>query len=187
MRSPLRSALRRSVCGARSLRVAVVWLNDGFGSGIGRFLLRQNRHDVIHDIVRLVANLEELQVFWRNLSLLQHRTLQPLDQTFPVRRTDQRNGEMQDLSRLDQGESFEQLIGGPESSREDDESFRILDEHRLAHEEVAEVDPELYPSIQLLLEGKLDIAANGKAAAFRAPAVRGFHDPRPSSGDDGET
>ena len=33
---------------------------------------------------------------------------------------------------------LEQLVEGAEATREDDEALGVLDEHRLAHEEVAE-------------------------------------------------
>ena len=54
----------------------------------------------------------------------------------------------------------------------------VLDEHRLPHEEVAEVDREVEVGIAELLEGELDVAADRVAAGLAGPAVGGLHDAR---------
>jgi hypothetical protein len=64
--------------------------------------------------------------------------------------------ELVDLAGLHEGQRLEQLVHRPEAAGADDERLRVLDEHRLAGEEVAELDAEVDPLVQALLEGQLD-------------------------------
>ncbi len=93
---------------------------------------------------------------------------------------------MSDLAGLDQRERLEQLVHRAEAAREDDERLRVLHEHRLAHEEVAEVDGRGDVVVHPLLERQLDVAADRLAAGLRRALVRGLHDARPAAGDHGE-
>src|SRR5256885_14772011 len=94
---------------------------------------------------------------------------------------------LKDLSRLDQRQRLEQLVECTEAAGEDDEGHRVLDEHRLPHEEVAEVDERIDVRIRSLLEGQLDVAADRAAAAeLRAP-IRRFHYAGARARDDRES
>jgi len=61
------------------------------------------------------------------------------------------------LARLRQGQRLEELVERAQAAWEDHESPRVLDEHVLAHEEVAELDAEVDVCIQLLLARQLDL------------------------------
>jgi hypothetical protein len=92
-----------------------------------------------------------------------------------------------DLAGLDQRQRLEQLVHRPEAARQDDERAGVLHEHRLAGEEVPELDAEIDVRVDRLLVGQLDVAADREPAAFLAAAVRGLHDPGTAAGDDRET
>ena len=51
--------------------------------------------------------------------------------------------EVVDLAGLDERQRLEQLVERAEPAGKDDEALRVLHEHRLAHEEVAEVQREV--------------------------------------------
>ena len=67
------------------------------------------------------------------------RALQPAHEAGPVVPAEEDHGELVDLAGLDQRERLEQLVERAEAAGKDDERVRVLDEHRLPHEEVAEV------------------------------------------------
>ena len=73
----------------------------------------------------------------------QERAADPVEQARPVRRADQHDREVADLAGLDERERLEQLVERPEPAGQDDEAVGVLHEHRLAREEVAELDPEV--------------------------------------------
>ena len=93
---------------------------------------------------------------------------------------------MHDFSGLDQRQCLEQLIHGAEAAREDDEGFRVLDEHRLAHEEVVELDAEVDELVEALLERQLDVETDRQTATFTGAHVGRFHYARAAASDDGE-
>src|SRR5207245_9180455 len=90
------------------------------------------------------------------------------------------------LARLDERERLEQLVERSQSTREDAEGLRVFHEHRLAHEEVAELHPQVDVVVEVLLEGQLDVAADRQAASLLRPPVGRLPDPGPATGDDGE-
>ena len=71
-----------------------------------------------------------------------------------------------------------------EPARQDHEGLRVLDEHRLADEEVAEVHAEVDPRVQVLLERQLDAEADRQAARLLAAPVHRLHRARTTAGDD---
>ena len=91
---------------------------------------------------------------------------------------------MLDLASLDERQRLEQLIERAEAARKDDEALGVLDEHRLAHEEVAEVQRQIDPVVDRLLVGQLDAQPDRNAACLRRALVGGLHDPRTAAGDD---
>ena len=66
----------------------------------------------------------------------------------PVLTADQHDRERGDLLGLDQRQRLEQLVEGAEAAGEHHEALGVLHEHRLAGEEVAEVDPDVDPLVQ---------------------------------------
>src|SRR4029077_20987521 len=83
-----------------------------------------------------------------------------------------------------QGQRLEELVERAEAAGEDAEGLRVLHEHRLAHEEVAELYYERDVLVEPLLEGQLDVAPDRYAPAIARPAVRRLHDPWAAAGDD---
>ena len=83
---------------------------------------------------------------------------------------------MLDLAGLGQRERLEELIEGAEAAGEDDETTRVLDEHVLADEEIAELDAQVDVPVHRLLVRQLDVASNGQTTCFVATAVDGLHD-----------
>src|SRR5439155_5558234 len=61
-----------------------------------------------------------------------------------------------------------------------------LDEHRLADEEVVEVEQQVEVRVGHLFERQLDVAPDRESAPLLAALVGGLHDPGASAGDDGE-
>src|SRR6266496_4117908 len=123
-------------------RLRTVRLRDITRSRSRGFLRRRVGHlagldDVADRLVNVVGDGEHVQVGGRDLAVLEHRVAHPVDQPTPVRRT-------------------EQFVQRAESARHYDEPLRVLHEHRLAGEEVAEVHADVDPLVQAVLEGQLD-------------------------------
>ena len=59
----------------------------------------------------------------------------------------------------------------------------VLHEHRLAREEVAELDAEVDVRVEVLLVRQLDVAADRQAAALRQPRFAASMMPGPAAGD----
>src|SRR5690606_25355598 len=74
----------------------------------------------------------------------------------------------------------------PEAAGEDHEALGVLHEHRLADEEVPEVERDVDEVVALLLERELDVAADGERPRETRPPVRGLHDAGTAPGDDRE-
>ena len=88
---------------------------------------------------------------------------------------DEDDREVADLAGLDEGQRLEQLVHRPEAAGQDDEAVGVLDEHDLAHEEVAELDAEVDVRVEPLLVGQLDVAADRQSPALAA--ARGWRPP----------
>ena len=102
---------------------------------------------------------------------------QPVDEAGPVGGAEQNDREAGDLAGLHQGERLEQLVQRPETAGQADERLGVLHEHRLAREEVPEVDPQIHPLVEPLLERQLD--AEPDRVAARLAGNRGW--PLPST------
>src|SRR5207248_9439042 len=74
----------------------------------------------------------------------------------------------------------------PEAAGKDAERFRVLHEHRLADEEIPELHAQVDVIVEVLLEGKLDVAADREAARLLGAPVGRLHDSRAAAGDDRE-
>ena len=82
----------------------------------------------------------------------------PVRHRRPVLRPVQHNRKVQDLARLDQRERFEQLVHRAVAAGKDDEAFRVLGEHRLADEEVVELERKIDVGVEALLCREIDVA-----------------------------
>src|SRR6266511_53159 len=133
-------------------------------------------------LARVVGDMEQIQVRRGDLPLPRHPIPQPVGQAAPVRSAEQDHRKVSDLPGLDQGQGLEQFVHRPVAAGEDDEGGRVFHEHRLAHEEIAEVDRPLDVWVDPLLERQLDVAADGEPDPPLAATVRGFNDPRPTAG-----
>src|SRR5690606_871869 len=109
----------------------------------------------------------------------------PLDESAPESTPHEDDREADDRAGLDERERFEELVERAESARQDDESAGVLDEHRLADEEVAELDAQVHVVVEAGLERQLDAQTHGHAVRLLRTAVAGLHDARPAPGDAG--
>src|SRR5687768_17047246 len=136
------------------------------------------RHHRARRLGGIVRDEDEIHVARRDLLLEQHARLEPANQPCPVVPAHQNHRELIDLPGLDEGQRLEELIERPEPAGEDDEGDRVFDEHRLPHHEVAEVDERIDVRIGALLEGQLDVAADGASAGVARAAIGRLHDAR---------
>ncbi len=121
----------------------------------------------------------------RDLARLDHPRLEPVHEPGPVVRPHEDDGEARHLAGLHEDEGLEELVERAETTRHEDEALGVLHEHRLADEEVAEVDADVDVGVQALLERQLDPEPDRGALGLDAPAVGSLHDTRPAAGDDG--
>src|SRR5450759_1925029 len=134
----------------------------------------------------IVGHEHEIQISLRDLAVAQDSSLQPAKQPRPVVATEENDGEPVDLSRLNECECLEQLIQRAEPAGEDNERHRVLDEHRLPHEEILEVDERVDVRVCALLERELDVAADRPASTESRALVSGFHGAGSGARDDVE-
>src|SRR5512142_767140 len=116
---------------------------------------RVRRDDRVRRFHRIVGDEQQIEIARRDLLLDEHARLEPAQKTGPVVPAEEDHRELVDLSRLDERERLERLIERPEAARKDDERGRVLHEHELANEEVAELDDRVDVRIRSLLEGEL--------------------------------
>ena len=95
-------------------------------------------------------------------------------------------GKALDFLRLDQLGRLEELVHRADAARHDDEGVGVLDEHDLAHVEVAEGHPAVQIRVDLLFLGENDVASDGKTAGLFRAAVGRLHDAGSSAGHDSE-
>ncbi len=133
---------------------------------------------------RVIGDPHELQIGRGDLAAGDQRVTDPGEQPGPVLAANQDDREFRNLSGLHQGERLEQLVQGAEPARQDDECLRVLDEDRLAHEEIPELKADLDILVQALLDRQFDAKADGYAVRARGAPVGRFHDPWTAPGDD---
>ena len=142
-------------------------------------------HDRRDGLVDVVGDGEQVEVAQVDRARLGGGAAQPVEQPAPVGGADQHDREAGDLLGLHQGHRLEQLVEGAEPAGQHDEALGVLDEHRLAGEEVAEVDAEVDELVEPGLEGQLDAEPDRRAAGLEGPPVRGLHGAGAAAGDDG--
>src|SRR5512144_2925294 len=138
------------------------------------------------DLLGLVHDVHEVDVFWADISLRKHRISEPSEQSFPITSADQNDGETPDFFGLNERKRFEEFIHGPKAPGEYDIPDGVLHEHQLPYEKVAEFDPDVLKLVRGLLQRKIDVQADGDASGVLRALVCRLHDAGPSSRDDGE-
>ena len=128
--------------------------------------------------------MQQADVLGGNHAGVDHGGADPVNQTRPVVSAHEHEREGTNLPGLDQGRGFEELVHGAETARHDDETLRVLHEHGLAGEEVAEVDAAVDPLVHALLVRQFDTQAHGRAAGLPRAAVRRLHHARAAARDD---
>ena len=129
--------------------------------------------------------MEELYVVGRDHSVSKQVVSKPVEQLVPVGGVEQHDWKVQHLAGLNQRQRLEELVGGPESARKDDEALRRLHEHRLTRIEVTEGKRDVEVPVRELLVRELDVEAHGQAATLFRATVRRLHDTGTAAGDDG--
>src|SRR3954447_14007872 len=124
--------------------------------------------DRVDDVLHVIGYVHQVEVDLIDLVLAEHRRTQPVDQPAPISTAEQHDGERRHLPGLHEGERFEQLVHRAETARQHDEGLRVFHEHRLAREEVTEVEPDVDVVIEVLLERQLDAEAYGYATGLAA-------------------
>ena len=92
-----------------------------------------------------VGNGEQVDVGFADHVLIKQGSFDPLDQVLPGFGAEQHDRHVPDLMRLRQHQHFEHLVKRAVASGEEDCARRVLHEHGLADEEIAELDSEIYP------------------------------------------
>ena len=110
-----------------------------------------------------------------DLAVGQDGVAQPADQAAPVVDAEQHDREAGHLAGLDQRQRLEELVEGADAAGQHHEALGVLHEHRLAGEEVAEVDPAVDPLVEAGLEGQLDAEADAQAAGLAGALVGRLH------------
>ena len=96
---------------------------------------------------------------------------QPGEEAVPVGAADEHDREVLDLAGLDQRQRLEQFVQRPEAAGKDHERLGILHEHRLAREEVVELDATVDIRVERLLERQLDVQPTDSPLASCAPRL----------------
>src|SRR6266566_4945147 len=138
-----------------------------------------------HHLVWVVGDADQGELGRADVRPGEHRLLQPGQQAGPVLLADQDDRELGDLAGGDQGQRLEQLVHGAEPAGQHHERLRVLDEDRLAHEEVAELQADVDVFVQPHLTVQRDARAHRDPAGLGSALVGRLHDPRTAAGDHG--
>src|SRR6185437_8759740 len=126
---------------------------------------------------------EQVLVTGADHAASQHAVPDPGHQARPVAAAHQHDRELGYLARLDQGQRLEQLVQRAEPAGQHDERLRVLDEHGLADEEVAELQADLDVVVEPHLGGQLYTQADRNPADAGGALVGRLHDAGPTPGD----
>src|SRR5215467_8756578 len=118
-------------------------------------------NDDFADLARVVGQDQQSGILGKNLLGSQHHIANPANQSAPVLRVIQNNGEVTYLFRLNKQERLKEFIHCAKASWKNHKGLGVFDKHRFAHEKVAEVKGNVEVWIWALLKRKFDIAANG--------------------------
>ena len=146
----------------------------------------QARLDPADALVDVVGQAEDVGVARADVAVVEHPSLEPIDQARPVGGAEEDDGHGLDLAGLDEREQLEGLVERAEAAGEADHRAGVLQEHDLAGVEVAEVEADGLVRVGRLLVGQADVQADGRAAGVERALVGGLHDARAAAGDDGQ-
>ncbi len=132
---------------------------------------------------RTVGHREEFLVARRDRSVSQQRVADPFGHPRPVILAEEDDREIGQLVGLHQRQRLEQFVECAVATRKDDKPDRVLDEHRLPHEEELEVERTRQVPVGVLLVRQLDIAADRDSLRFIGALVGRLHDPRTAARD----
>src|SRR5438105_1476571 len=76
---------------------------------------------------------------------------------------------------LNECQCLKEFIHGTKTTREDDKSFGIFDEHGFAHKEVTEIKRDVKVWIRFLFKGQFYIAAYRVAFTLLCSSISCFH------------
>src|SRR2546429_400170 len=96
-------------------------------------------NDDIANLVRVIGQEQQTSILGKNLLGSEHCVANPANQSSPVLRIIKNNREMADLFCLNQQERLKKFIHCAEASWKNYKGLGVFDEHRFAHEKVAEV------------------------------------------------
>ncbi len=129
---------------------------------------------------------EELFVFWRNCSDIDHMVDVVYESLMECLVHDY-DREAMNLFRLDQGDRFEEFVEGTETSGHDYKAVGVFQQQHFSNEEVPNVDRTVEVGIGLLFEGEFDVDSDTSPADILCAAIGSLHDPWTATGHDGES
>src|SRR5262249_20425370 len=141
-------------------------------------------NDNFANLSRIIGQQQQTSILGKNLLGSKHCVANPANQSSPVLRIIKNDGEMADLFCLNQQECLKEFIHCAETSWKDYKGLGVFDEHRFAHEKVAEVKRDVEVWIWALLKGKFNIAADRNISTFLRATVACFHNARTTAGYD---
>src|SRR6266542_4870060 len=124
-----------------------------------------------------ISSVDQAYVSSGDHSALRH-FVDEVEQLFPIIGSHDHNREVFDLPGLDQGERFEQLIEGACAAGHNGERVGVLNQQRLAREEIMHPHAAIEINICRLLGGQLNRASDRAATGLLSAEVCRFHDSR---------
>jgi len=144
----------------------------------------RGRHQEVTHLLGIVGDREQLQVVRADVALADHAVADPADHLAPVAGSHEHDRELDDLPGLNQRERLPELVHRAEAAGEDDEPAGVANEHDLAGEEVVELERDVAVGVAALLEGQLDVEADGQRAGVLGAVVGRLHQAGTAAGDD---
>src|SRR5690606_32039579 len=142
--------------------------------------------DVAHDLVQIVGQDQQIQVFGANQAHLHQLLTNPVEQAGPKGSADQYNGCGWDFARLDQSHDFKQLVQGTEAARQGNVSPAVHEKGGLARVEVLELQALCLVRVVGGFVGQAYIQANTLPACFVRAFIGGFHQARAAACNQGD-
>ena len=146
-----------------------------FRAGVGLDIARA-AEDVGFDSLWLVDHLQKVGVAWTDEAVGGETTDDPVDESLPVRRTHEDEGDPAHLAGLHQGEHLEQLVQRAEAAGEGHQRLRAHQKVHLAQREVVELEAQARRDVGVgcLLVGQHDVQPDALATDVVRAAVAGF-------------
>jgi hypothetical protein len=136
--------------------------------------------DVLDGFLDRISHENEIEIGGADCSRARH-IMKKAHHLPPILRAQDDDWKILDLAGLYQRQRLEQFVHRARSAWEHDEGVAIFHQQSLADEEVVHRHATVEVVVRLLLEGKLDVAADRAAARLLCAAIGRFHDARPAS------